>query len=426
MHLTNTDKLVAIVIGSLGGGGRERICVDIVKCLVLANYRVDLVLFKLAGELLRQIPRGVNVHVIGKKNGLDKSIESTVQHVNVNWMCPGLRNKISFSDFFNYVLVNWPYRLLKKFPHPRRQIVFNAYGFSRYLIQNKPDCVFAMHIPEIFVVLIGKEISGLECPIIWSVHGRITPIARSRSKNFKTLIQKANWVHSVSIRLKQDICEQSCFPANRVTVIYNFLDSQRVLQLASSPTNHPWFDRKEAFGHKIILAVGRLIMVKNFELLIRSFTRLKQHENLKLVILGGGGLRHSLQSQVNENGLSHVVSMPGWTLNPYAFIRCADVFVLSSKWEGFPMVLIEALACGCKVVSTNCSTSPKQILDHGRFGGLVPVDDEEAMSDAINNALASVRDREQLVNRALEFSPENFLIQFDQLIGDAIATIRKD
>ena len=288
MHLTNSEKLIAIVIGSMVGGGRERISIDIVKYLIHANYRVELVLFELKGELLDQVPRGVEVYVVGKKKGLlDETIEYSIQHTNVKWMYPNLRHKIPYSDFFNHVLTNWPYKLLKKFPHRRKQLVCNAYGFSMYLTKNKPDCVLAVHIPEIFATLIGREICGLKTPIIFSVHGQITPKFGSRSKKFAKLLKKANWAHSVSNGLKEEICKQSIFPANRVSVIYNFVDSQRVLHLAKLPTSHPWFDRKKAFGHKIILSVGRLHPDKNFKLLIRSFARLKHLGNLKLVILGG-------------------------------------------------------------------------------------------------------------------------------------------
>ena len=422
MHLSNTNKLIAIVIGSLGRGGTERICIDILKCLVHANYGVDLVLFKLKGELLAQIPRGVNVHVVGKKNDTpDTSNECLIQHVNVNWVCPRLKDKISYSDFFSYVVVNWPFSLLKKFPHRRSHLVRNAYGFAMYLTQSKPACVFAMKTREIFTALIGREISGTGNPIIWSAHGPITPILRSQLKNFRMLLQKANWAHLVSSRLKDEFREQGIFPANRVSVIHNFIDSQRVLHLASLSSDHPWFDRKKELGHKIILSVGRLENQKNFSLLIRSFSQLSNLRDTKLVILGEGSLRNSLQLLVNDLELTSRVSMPGWTDNPYAFMSRADVFVLSSIWEGFGIVFIEALSCGCKVISTDCPTGPREVLGHGRFGTLVPVNDEQAMSNAISDALEEVDyDRELLVNRALEFSPEKFLVQFEQMIGKVI------
>ena len=409
----------------MGGGGTQRICIDILKYMVHANYRVDLVLFSLTGELLEQIPRGINIHVVGKKIDMpNKSIECLVGHLNVNWACPSLKNKISFSDFCNHVVINWPFRLLKKFPHRRSDFVRNAHGFATYLTQNEPDCVFAMEIREAFATLIGRELCGKGNPIIWSVHNPITAGLGSQLKNFKELIHKASWVHTVSSRLKEEICDQILFPSSRVSVIYNFVDSRRVLNLARKSCGHPWLDRKEKFGHKIILTVGRLQAQKNFKFLIQSFARLRRHENLKLVIIGEGALRHTLQSQIDEHKLSDRVSMPGWTANPYAFMSRADVFVMSSNWEGFPMVLIEALACGCRIVSTDCVSGPSEVLDNGRFGRLVPANDEDAMSEAINNALVSDSDREQLVNRALEFSPENFLVQFDRLIGDTIATSR--
>ena len=283
-----------------------------------------------------------------------------------------------------------------------------------------------MKIRGIFTTLISREITGNSVPIIWSTHGPITYDLHCQLRNFKELLHKLDLTHTVSKRLKQEFGEQNLFSINKVTVIYNFVDGQRVLRLAEMPSGYPWLDRKKELEHRIILSVGCLHEQKNYTFLIQSFARLSFIENLKLVILGEGPLRHALQYQVNKFNLSNIVSMLGWVANPYAFISRADVFVMSSNCEGFPMELIEALACGCRIVSTDCVSGPREVLDNGRFGSLVPVNNEETLSDAISNALVSVPDREKLVNRALEFSPEHFLVQFDRLIGDAIGTCQSD
>ena len=422
MYLANKDKVIAIVIESLVAGGAERICIDIVKCLYHANYRVELVLFVFKGELLTQLPTGINIHVVGKKRvTTSKSIKNTVHHLSVNWVCLDSKEKITYSEFFSHVVANWPFRWLNKFPHRSSYLVRNANGFAAYLTQRKPDCVFAMKIRGIFTTLIGREISGNSVPIIWSAHGPITYDLRCQLRNFKELLHKADWTHTVSKRLKQEFGEQNLFSINKVTAIYNFVDSQRVLRLAEMPSGHPWLDQKKELKHRIILSVGRLHEQKNYTLLIQSFARLSFIENLRLVILGEGPLRHALQYQVNKFNLSNIVSMPGWVANPYAFMSRADVFVMSSNWEGFPMVIIEALTCECRVVSTDCDTGPKEALDNGRFGTLVPLNDPVALSAAINNALDSGPTPQQLSDRALQFRPERFLMQFDQMIGDAIS-----
>ena len=420
------DNSVTIVLESLVGGGAERSSIELSKCLLLAKYDVDLVLLEFKGELLNQIPKGVRLYVISKpKKTQAKIVECNVPAAEINWLLPDSKSLIGYSDFFRYVVPNWPFGL-KRILSRRDRYVRYANGFATYLNRNSPHFVFAMMHHACFSVLVGREIGGYNVPVICSIRNSLKSQSVPQLQIYRGLLHKSDWVHTLSKEMKIELSELNLYPSEKTTAIYNFFESSRVERLASLASGHPWLDRKEAFGYKVILAVGRLHVQKNFELLLRSFARLKSLGNLKLVILGEGALRHTLQSQIDKHHLIDKVSMPGWTANPYAFMRRADVFVLSSKWEGFGLVLIEALACGCKVVSTNCATGPKEILDHGRFGDLVPVDDEEAMSDAITNALDSVPDREKLINRALEFSPQNFLVQFNRLIADAIATNRND
>ena len=391
-------------------------CIEISKCLVNANYKVDLVLLDFKGELLDQIPNGVNLFGIKARSSLPNgSGERATKQTNINWILKDSKSVIGYSKFFSHILRNWPFSI-RRIPHRRDRLVHYANCFAYYMNQNKPDFVFAMKCRVTFSTLIGREISGNRIPIICSIRNSLTSTTRHRYQIYKKLLHKADWVHTVSDGIKRELKEKNLFPAHKTTAIYNFYDESRIMRLVGQPSGHPWFDLKEQYGHKLILSVGRLENQKNLSLLIRSFSQLAISQDIKLVILGEGSLRCSLQFLVNRLGLTSTVSMPGWSSNPYAFMNRADVFALSSKWEGCCNVLIEALACGCKVVSTNCPTSPREILGEGQFGTLVPVNEELAMSNAIYDALESETDRQSLVDRARDFSPEKFLVQFEQMV----------
>jgi glycosyltransferase involved in cell wall biosynthesis len=123
----------------------------------------------------------------------------------------------------------------------------------------------------------------------------------------------------------------------------------------------------------------------------------------RLIILGEGRERAKLEALASELGIAEDVSFPGFESNPYAYMSRASVFVLSSAWEGLPNALIEALACGCPVVNTNCPSGPQEILDHGAFGSLVPVRDDKALAEAILQTLEHPQDADRLRARAAEF-----------------------
>jgi glycosyltransferase involved in cell wall biosynthesis len=137
------------------------------------------------------------------------------------------------------------------------------------------------------------------------------------------------------------------------------------------------------------LSVGRLSKEKDYATLLRAFADLQLHPDARLIILGEGSLRDALEELVSTLRLGSRVSMPGFVSNPYAYMARAQLFVLSSQFEGLPGVLIEALACGCQVVSTDCPSGPREILRGGELGRLVPVGDVEALRRAIDEALRS-------------------------------------
>ena len=154
----------------------------------------------------------------------------------------------------------------------------------------------------------------------------------------------------------------------------------------------------------MLLAAGRFVEQKDFTNLLRAFALLREKRLAKLMLLGEGPLRSRLEKQIQELGLGDDTCMPGFILNHLRYYKKCSAFVLSSRWEGLPGVVLEALACGCPVVSTDCPSGPAEILDHGKYGHLVPVGDSRALAEAMGKALDSLPDPAPLFQRAKQFS----------------------
>jgi glycosyltransferase involved in cell wall biosynthesis len=191
---------------------------------------------------------------------------------------------------------------------------------------------------------------------------------------------------------------------DRISVLYNPVVNDELTNKMKEPVLHPWFQK----GHPpLVLSVGRLEAQKDFETLIRAIALVNQRREAYLMILGKGSQSVVLQDLVNKLGIAKVVEMPGYVENPYAYMARANVFVLSSKYEGFPGVLVEAMACGAPVVSTDCPSGPVEILVEGKYGRLVPVGDVAAMAAAIQATLDQPFSKKDSQRRGLEFNIEN-------------------
>lgn len=198
------------------------------------------------------------------------------------------------------------------------------------------------------------------------------------------MYSQANAVIGVSSVVAKDLERTLDVPADKIHVTYNPVVDETLIRHASEPVNHPWLTQKKC---PVLISVGRMRAQKDYPTLLKAFKAAREQGPLRLIILGDGPERTALEHVAQALGIADDVDMPGYEKNPYPFMAAADALVLSSRWEGLPGVLIEALACGCQIVSTDCHGGSAEVLDHGRYGRLVPMEDPEEMARAIWLAL---------------------------------------
>jgi glycosyltransferase involved in cell wall biosynthesis len=247
---------------------------------------------------------------------------------------------------------------------------------------------------------------------------RSQPAAGTVLKMMRRLYPKADRIVAVSQGVANDLISLLNLPHEKVTVIYNPIVTPELFEQAKQPVSCSWFEQNRL---PVILAVGRLTKAKDYPTLFRAFSLVRQIRPAKLLILGEGEERANLERLAIELGIQNDVSMPGFVDNPFAFMAKASVFVLSSAWEGLPTVLIEALACGCPVVATDCRSGPREILDNGRYGHLVPVGDHEALAKAILETLDNPdfpADRQTRLQRTMEFSVDAAVDKYLKVLLD--------
>jgi glycosyltransferase involved in cell wall biosynthesis len=195
---------------------------------------------------------------------------------------------------------------------------------------------------------------------------------------------RATRILAVSEGIRRSLIQRFGFPAEQTAVVNNSIDLEYVAQAKIEYIDHPWFSDPSI---RVILGVGRLIDLKHWSDLIEALRVVRKDIDARLIILGEGPLRSVLEDQVANLGLSDMVDLAGYKINPYPWMASSDVFALTSVSEGFPNVILEAMACGLPVVSTDCHAGPAEILNESSYGILVPNEDIQAMARAIRKIL---------------------------------------
>jgi glycosyltransferase involved in cell wall biosynthesis len=274
-----------------------------------------------------------------------------------------------------------------------------------YLRANRPRVLYSTITNANVLAALASRVAGVGNKII--VRQSNVPIAEpkldlKRRITFRLLplaYRFADGIIAVSEGVAEELLAIDYRLASRVRVVNTPVVSEDILQQAKEPNQHPWFCKGEP---PVVLAAGRLVTHKGFLTLLEAFKLVRRTRAAKLLIIGEGRDRLLFEERVRELRLQEDVSLPGFQKNPFTFMSRAAVFVLSSEYEGLPNVLIQALALGTPVVSTDCKSGPRQILEDGRLGTLVPVGDTVAMAHAIERVLALPRqesDRAHILDR---------------------------
>lgn len=364
MRYDETRRL-ALFLPSLRGGGAERVMVHLARGFAERGFQVDLVLAKAEGPYLAEVPPSVRV--------------VDLRASRVLFSLPGL---------VRYLRKERPYALLSALNHAN-VIVCLAHRLAR--------------VPSRLVI---SEHTTLSASRPQNARGRLLPWF------MRWTYPWADAVIAVSQGVAEDLVRTLGISAERVKVIYNPVVDDDLLTKSKEPLDHPWFTEG---APPVILGVGRLTEAKDFPNLIRAFALVRAQRPARLMILGEGELRPQLEALVHELGLQDDVALPGFVENPYAYMARAAVFVLSSRWEGFGNVLVEAMACGTPVVSTDCPSGPREILDHGKYGRLVPVGDVKSLAESILKAMDEPPYRD--LSRVAEFTLEKSLERYGAVLG---------
>lgn len=359
-------------------GGAERVTVSLIKGLVARGFQVDLVLVNRGmGAYEEEIPKECRIIDLGAK------------------------------------------RALTAIP-----------ALARYLRRERPGVLIGVLTHINVAALLACILTRVHTSVVVTEHSTFSaayPYAERRLTSkllpflMRLLYPKASFIVGVSQGVIVNLKKVLGFDSPKFRVIYNPIVDETLLQKAEEPLDHPFFGEGKP---PVILAVGGLHISKDFPTLIRAFALVRKEMEARLLILGDGDKRQELEGLAQKLGIARDLDMPGFVKNPYKYMRRSAVFVLSSQWEGLPTVLVEAMACGCPVVSTDCPSGPAEILENGKYGLLVPPRDHEKLAQAILQVLKDERLarelREKGRKRAMDFSVENAVEKYLDLINACI------
>lgn len=361
-------RKISILLPDLRGGGAERVSIDLAYELDRIGYDVEFLLMQASGDLLNEA-----------------------------------KNRFSVVDL----------------AAPRMRLVLGA--LVRHLRNRRPTALLAMMWPLTVIAPIAQRLSRHHCKVLVSEHGILSAQYRDWGSAHRLLLRGsaslgyrlADHRIGVSAGVSNDMATLSGMRRDLFEVIYNPVSPRsKPAKAVLERVNELWTVPSGAR----ILTVGTMKTVKNHPLLLRAFSKLDRPD-ARLMFVGDGSGREVLLPLAQELGVAERVILAGFHQDPTPYYNTADLFVLSSDYEGFGNVIVEAMACGTPIVSTDCPSGPGEILQGGQYGRLVPVGDEFALAEAIEASLRSVHDREALIRRAGDFSPQIAARKYLNLLG---------
>ena len=404
---------IGFVLPSLSGGGAERVMLDLAAALIARGHRADLVIPRLAGDYRAAIPRGVRLYR-GRLPHTDRRFLREVQRSGVAVTALGV----------NPFTVAWVGLVLGR-KHPgvrvrrKRSLYASVHILNRYLRNARPQVLVSALPSADAAAVCAAELTDRAVPVVVTVHiNVVAAYAPEWLAASRTLYPLADAVVAVSRGVAESVRRSLGVDAERVSVIYNGVPAGRIRRLAQAEVTHPWFADGEP---PVVLSVGREARQKDHPTLVEAFGLARREVNSRLVILGklSAPYRARLRSLARGYGVEGDLGFVDFDENPYRYMRRAGLLALSSRWEGLPTVVLEALACGTPVVSTDAPYGPREIL--GGWGDLPPVGDAPALARALVATLRGERPTEEALRaRAADFSEEKatdaYLELFEKLL----------
>ncbi len=295
---------------------------------------------------------------------------------------------------------------------------FNAlFGLSAYLRHERPAALMSSLSRGNLVAVMARQLSRAGTRLVLREANTFHNTGKLTQLLTRYLYPRADIIVAVSRGIAHDLESLPTIGKQMIRIIYNPIDIPAVNELACQNMSHPWFSAGEP---PVILGVGRLSEQKDFAMMIRAFSVIRRSRNARLLILGEGDKRRELENLVTELGLEDDVALPGFVGNPYYFIKHAAIVGVSSKWEGMINVIIEAIAIGTPVVSTDCHSGPAEILENGRIGQLIPVGDVGAFAAAIESTLDNPPEKKILQQRANDFSVSRIARKYIEILSGEV------
>ena len=396
----SSDKLhIGFLLTGLDGGGAERTTLNLAAALIERGHRADLVIPRLAGDYRAAVPGGIRVwraRIPGTDRNLLRAMQRSGVHVEAMTVNP-------FGVARSWLVLG---RKGLHLPVRRRHRVY-AYAtmIARYVREARPHVLVSALPGADAAAVCAAELTERAVPVVVTVRNvpedYYEPEWLAASL---TLYPLADAVVAVSRGVAESVQRSLRVDAGRVRAIYNSIPADSIRRLAQEEVTHPWF----ADGAPpVVLSVGREAPSKDYPTLVEAFGLVRREVDSRLVILGklSAPYRARLKSLARGHGVEGALGFVDFDENPYRYMRRAGLLALSSRSEGLPGVILEALACGTPVVSTDAPCGPREIL--GGWGDLPPVGDAPALARALVATLRGERPTEEALRaRAADFSPE--------------------